>query len=410
MESNIIQKKKYIINIALIGDSGVGKTSLVNRLVGKPFDNNNISTIGIGHDRLLFERNKQLPNSIIELYFWDTAGQERYRSLCNTAVKKADIIIFVRDETKSHFEDYDGKPGWIQFVEDNLNIELPEKKIFFCLNKTDKISEEKKNEINEELENLAQLKNANAEVFLISCKSSDGIINLLNKIKNFSSNIILDHLKHNNHEINICLFGDSMVGKSSLINRLINDEYMESTIATVNILKHVYYHVDIKSNYDIKYNYYDLPGQKQLLNDKLNIFTKVDIIIFVSERENLKIKFEIIEKKIVLSKKILLFCINKDDLIPIGGRAGIQKKYKSLNKGKVPDDPIFISCLNGKGINDLKNKILQLGSEIIEQRTKKDNSSEKNTTVSRNNINLNKSSNESEEKNKKAKKKCCSDK
>ena len=406
MNSDNIKKKKYVINIALIGDSDVGKTSLMNRLIGKPFNSNVISTIGIDHSQLLFERDKLLPNSIIKLYFWDTAGQERFRSMCNTAVKKADIIIFVRDETNSHFEDYDGKPGWIHFVEDNLNIELPEKKIFFCLNKTDIISEEKKNEINEELENLAQLKNINAEVFLVSSKSSDGIINLLNKIKNFSTNIILDYLKHNNHEINICLFGDSMVGKSCLINRLVNDEYMESTIATVNVQKHVYYHVDI-THHDIKFNYYDLPGQEQLLNNNLNIFTKVDIIIFVSERENLKIKFEIINKKILLSNKKLIFCINKDDLIPIGGRTGIQKKYKLLNKDKITNDPIFTSCLNGNGIKDLKNKILQIGSDIINQRTQKDNSIEKNTTVNRNNINLKESTNDLKEKNKGGKKQCC---
>lgn len=408
MNTNTTKKKKYIVNIALIGDSSVGKTSLINRLVGKPFNSSMISTIGIDHSKLLFEREKQLPNSIIELHFWDTAGQERFRSMCNVAVKKADIIIFVRDDNYSHFEDYDdGKPGWIRFVEDNLDIELPEKKIFFCLNKTDLISEEKKNEINEELENLAQLKNINAEVYLVSSKNSDGIINLLNKIKNFSTNIILDYIKHNNHEINICLFGESMVGKSSLINRLINDEYIESTIATMNIQKHEYYHVDLKTNYDIKYNYYDLPGQEQLLNNNLNIFTKVDIIIFVNERENLKIKFELIEKKIILSNKILLFCINKDDLIPNGGRTGIQKKYKSLNKVKVIDNPIFVSCSNGNGIKDLKNKILKIGNDIISKRSQKENSVEKNTTVNRNNIKLNKSKHDSKEKNIKEKKNCC---
>ena len=379
----------------------------MNRLIGKPFCSNMISTIEIDHARLFFEREKQIPNSIIELYFWDTAGQERFRSMCNVAVKKADIIIFVRDEINSHFEDYEGKPGWIKFVENNLNIELPEKKIFFCLNKTDIINEEKKNEINEDLENLAQLKNINAEVFLVSSKSSDGIINLLNKIKQFSTNIILDYLKHNNHEINICLFGDSLVGKTCLINRLINDEYMESTVATMNIQKHEYYHVDIKTNYDIKYNYYDLPGQEQLLNDLLNIFAKVDIIIFVKESENLKIKFELIEKKIILSNKKLLFCINKEDLIPIGDSVGIQKKYKSLNQEKVTNAPIFISCLNGNGIKDLKNKILQIGSDIINQRTKNEKPREINTTVSRNNIKLDEFLNEMKKENKEGKKKCC---
>ena len=66
----------------------------------------------------------------------DTAVQERYHSTRKGVIQKADIIIFVRDNIKENF-DY-----WFQFVEDIIDINS--KKVIYCLNKTDLISEEEK--------------------------------------------------------------------------------------------------------------------------------------------------------------------------------------------------------------------------------------------------------------------------
>ena len=101
------------------------------------------------------------------------------------------------------------------------------------MNKTDIIDEEEKQEIFEDLASIAQSEDYNGEVFCVSSKSSDGILNLQSRIKQFATNLVLDQLNKHKHEINICLFGPSMVGKTSIISRIIKDEYMESSIATL---------------------------------------------------------------------------------------------------------------------------------------------------------------------------------
>ena len=47
--------------------------------------------------------NEEEDDSEISIRIWDTAGQERYQSLCTNYIKKADIIVFVRDNQQEKF-------------------------------------------------------------------------------------------------------------------------------------------------------------------------------------------------------------------------------------------------------------------------------------------------------------------
>ena len=91
-------KEKYIVNAIIIGSSNVGKTSLMNRLIGKAFDEGTAPTLQVDFQIYEFKNEKKLPNSLIQIKYWDTLGQEIYRSLWSNIVKKSDIIIFVRDK------------------------------------------------------------------------------------------------------------------------------------------------------------------------------------------------------------------------------------------------------------------------------------------------------------------------
>ena len=288
-------KEKYMVNAIIIGSSYVGKTSLMNRLIGKPFNDGTAPTLRVDFEICEFKNEKMLPNSLIQIKYWDTLGQETYRSLWSNIVRKSDIIIFVRDKDSDNLE---GEKGWIKFVEDNIKIDLPDKNIIFCLNKTDLLNEEEKLEIHSDLLNLAQSVQSNAEVHLISSKNSDGILTLKGKIQNFATNLILNEINNHKQEINVCLFGDSMVGKTSLIDRIVNEDFMESTIATLRLIKKEYHFVDLKTHSNIKYNYYDIPGQEKIMVDYLDILKKIDIIILVNDNNNLAIKFNILKQKI----------------------------------------------------------------------------------------------------------------
>jgi small GTP-binding protein len=63
--------------VVLIGDSSVGKTSLLGQLVDRRFDERQVSTIGANYQVYSME----LEDLRVEVQIWDTAGQETYRSL-----------------------------------------------------------------------------------------------------------------------------------------------------------------------------------------------------------------------------------------------------------------------------------------------------------------------------------------
>ena len=98
------KKKLYKVNAVFLGEPGVGKTSIINRLLGHEFDKDVPSTVGVSSH--LFPNikfiNDEDDNSEIEIQIWDTAGQEQFRSVSKIIVQRADIIIFVRDNATNH--------------------------------------------------------------------------------------------------------------------------------------------------------------------------------------------------------------------------------------------------------------------------------------------------------------------
>ncbi len=81
-----------ILNIITLGQSGVGKTSIINRYVYNKFDPDKISTIGINFafKEIILKNNKKIKIKLI-----DTAGQEKYRALTKSYFKNAEAVLFV---------------------------------------------------------------------------------------------------------------------------------------------------------------------------------------------------------------------------------------------------------------------------------------------------------------------------
>ena len=114
------------LKILIIGDSAVGKTSMLLKYVENFFPEAHMSTIGVEYKTKTITTDKYK----ITLQIWDTAGQERFKSITRTFYSNANGIIFVYDITSK--ESFEGVKNWIKDSSPYGNFES-----VLCGNKVD---------------------------------------------------------------------------------------------------------------------------------------------------------------------------------------------------------------------------------------------------------------------------------
>jgi small GTP-binding protein len=97
----------------IIGDSGVGKSNIMLRLIDEKFNALSKATIGVE----LATKTIVIDDVRIKSHIWDTAGQEKYQAVTKTFFRGANGIIIVYDLTKSSTFDNVGK--WMSDVKEN---------------------------------------------------------------------------------------------------------------------------------------------------------------------------------------------------------------------------------------------------------------------------------------------------
>jgi small GTP-binding protein len=197
-DSHIIPIKYIYLKCVLIGSSGVGKSSILERYFSNKFAQYFITTVGVDY-RI---KDLTINNSYIKLQVWDTASQERFRCITRGYYAKSNIIIICFDITdQKSFTDIN---YWLEDIQSNINNYT---KIIICGTKKD--LEAKRKIKYSEIKQFCEFHNYN--YYEISSKNNEGINEMFQDILlNYSSDFNLeDFTKENltqesNETIKIC--------------------------------------------------------------------------------------------------------------------------------------------------------------------------------------------------------------
>jgi len=212
--------KNYSYKIVIIGDSGVGKTSFMYRLIKDTYYDITNSTIGAAY----FKEYINYKDITFTLDYWDTAGQERFRSLLPIYFRGVNILLIVIDSTQNIV---DQLTRWISYYN---NMHFFDKStinkshyVFLIFTKIDLI---KDFELPTNIKYLYNDYVLPQNVFLVSSKK----------------NIGFDRFKN-------CLYNDIF----NIYTLLYNNKFIEQNTKSINIKDD---NNDNNDNNDNKSNYY----------------------------------------------------------------------------------------------------------------------------------------------------------
>ena len=116
MESESVS---YLYKIVLVGEVGVGKTSILARYVKGIYLQKPESTIGVEFST----RTVQLSNGVtVKAQIWDTAGQERYRAITSAHYRRAVGALLIYDIT--NYATFLAAKQWVSNLRENAEPEI----------------------------------------------------------------------------------------------------------------------------------------------------------------------------------------------------------------------------------------------------------------------------------------------
>lgn len=92
------QRFDFLFKIVLIGDSNVGKTNLLSRLIKNEALSESKPTIGVEFGTKTFK----FDDSVVKAQIWDTAGQERYHAITAAYYRGSNGAVIVYDMTQKN--------------------------------------------------------------------------------------------------------------------------------------------------------------------------------------------------------------------------------------------------------------------------------------------------------------------
>ena len=152
--------------VCLVGDFGVGKTSLIRQFVDRQFSDQYLSTVGVKISRKLVS----IPDNTqaqLQLIVWDIEGSTRFKAIAPTYLQGAKGAVIVADVTRE---------SSIQNLEDHVQLfrsVCPKSSLIMALNKIDLMEDNERDEIFQEIS--TKFSSLKIPVYATSAKTGENV-------------------------------------------------------------------------------------------------------------------------------------------------------------------------------------------------------------------------------------------
>ena len=347
------------IKLILLGESAVGKTSIINRYVEDSFSNDVISSSSMTYSRKRLTINKQ--NIILNI--WDTVGQERFKSLSKLFFNDTKIVVLVYSITeKDTFIKLD---YWLKTFQETIGDDVV---LGVAGNKSDLFFQQTVNEeegakyaekigaIFSEIsakENKKGLDKFIEQLVTEYIKRNPNLITNRESIRLFEGDderqlkagcctsnknkrVIKKYgniVKEKKGVINVIFLGENSAGKTSIINRINNDEFNFEEKHTEKLNKTYTKYNKGKIKLQIIIN--DVDNDKKKSSEFIELIKKSDIFFLVYDVKddksagNIYYWIEVISQmKDDINKDLIYILANKND------KEDENKNFKLIEKGR----------------------------------------------------------------------------
>jgi small GTP-binding protein len=161
--------------ICLIGDFGVGKTSLIRQFVDRQFSDKYLSTVGVKISRKLVSVNNfQTEPKQLQLIIWDIEGSTRFKAIAPSYLQGAKGALIVGDVTRQ---------SSMQSLKDHVQLFQsinPKSSLIVALNKVDLIESNERENLLQCISN--EFANLNVSIHITSAKTGEGVDETFQKL------------------------------------------------------------------------------------------------------------------------------------------------------------------------------------------------------------------------------------
>ncbi|KAL7715294.1 hypothetical protein QTN25_007218 [Entamoeba marina] len=168
MQAEQPQQIDFTFKILIIGESGVGKTAVLERYCDNTFTESLLSTVGVDFKAKYLN----IENKKIKVQLWDTAGQEKFRNITSSYYRGTHGCLVVYDVTD--ITTFDKVTYWLN----ELKNEKQQPEVIILGNKID--VENRK--VTEEMAEHYSRNNGGIKVYYSSAKTGEGVEEVFNEL------------------------------------------------------------------------------------------------------------------------------------------------------------------------------------------------------------------------------------